>query len=209
MYWTRWTTLYNHIMCGQRFQCQISYFARRAWSPCCPRRGTSSSRSTPSSSATWSPTWPSRTRRSSSWPCIPPSTLIGISDDDDQWDLLLPLKIHCLCWCWHTTSLFIHSVARFWSWGFGEIPRLVGRYCSYLMPNEAGELLQSSSSKPCDRVNEKRFIIRCHSSGYMFGGLLVEYCAPLRCTGWPIRSVTIFYWHWFRSSARFAAAQAE
>ena len=29
------------------------------------------------------------------------------------------------------------SVVRFWRWGFGEFPRLVGRYCSYLLPKQA------------------------------------------------------------------------
>ena len=34
-------------------------------------------------------------------------------------------------------ELFIHSVARFWWWCFGRFPRLVGGYCSYLLPKQA------------------------------------------------------------------------
>ena len=30
----------------------------------------------------------------------------------------------------------------------------MGRYCSYLLPKQAGELLKSSSLKSCDRVDE-------------------------------------------------------
>ena len=34
------------------------------------------------------------------------------------------------------------SFARFWRWEFGEFPRLVGRYCSYLLPKLTGGTTQ-------------------------------------------------------------------
>ena len=36
------------------------------------------------------------------------------------------------------TLLGVPSFARFWRWGFGEFLRLVGHYCSYLLPKQAG-----------------------------------------------------------------------
>ena len=35
-----------------------------------------------------------------------------------------------------TTLLGVPSFAKFWRWGFGEFPRLVGSYCSYQLPKQ-------------------------------------------------------------------------
>ena len=40
------------------------------------------------------------------------------------------------------TLLFIQPVARFLRGGFGKFPCLVGRYCSYLLPKQAGGIPQ-------------------------------------------------------------------
>ena len=54
------------------------------------------------------------------------------------------------------TVLFIHCVARFWRWGFGEWAATVATY----LPTRPGELPKSSSSKPCDSVDEMRCMQR-------------------------------------------------
>ena len=41
-----------------------------------------------------------------------------------------------------TTIWGVRSFARFWREGFGEFPRLVGRYCNYLLPKQAGGTTQ-------------------------------------------------------------------
>ena len=40
------------------------------------------------------------------------------------------------------TLLGVSSFARFWRWWFGEFPRLVYRYCSYLLPKQTGGTTQ-------------------------------------------------------------------
>ena len=48
------------------------------------------------------------------------------------------------------TALFTQSLARFWRWGFGEFPWLVGRYCSYcsyLLPKQAIASFSKQSNK--------------------------------------------------------------
>ena len=46
-----------------------------------------------------------------------------------------------------TTLLGGSSFARFFQQEFGEFPRLVGRYCSYLLPKQAGGTPQTLVDK--------------------------------------------------------------
>ena len=48
------------------------------------------------------------------------------------------------------TERGVWSFARFWRWGFGKFPQLVGRYCSYLLPKQTGELPNFLFTKPSE-----------------------------------------------------------
>ena len=47
------------------------------------------------------------------------------------------LKVVTSCCTQSCTERGGGSFARFWRWGFEEFPRLVGCYCSYLLPKQA------------------------------------------------------------------------
>ena len=52
------------------------------------------------------------------------------------------IRKQCRWWWAPSTLLGVLSFARFWRWWFGEFPRLVGRYCSYLLPKQSGGTTQ-------------------------------------------------------------------
>ena len=58
------------------------------------------------------------------------------------------------------TALFIQSAARFQTRGFEMFPRLVGRYCSYLLPKQALATFRINATKHFNRLNEKCCIYR-------------------------------------------------
>ena len=49
---------------------------------------------------------------------------------------LFRLQLRIFAGFLYYTLLGVPSFSRFWRWGFGEFPRLVGRYCSYLLPKQ-------------------------------------------------------------------------
>ena len=62
--------------------------------------------------------------------------------------------IFCVAGSHITTERGGLSVVRFWRGGFGEFPRLVGRYCSYLLPKQTrgtAQILIFKTSRPIGR----------------------------------------------------------
>ena len=70
--------------------------------------------------------------------CRPSPDTGSVSHDviysDVKWNLWnFWLSLH------HSSTLLgVPSFAMFWRWGFEEFPQLVGRYCSYIVPKQAG-----------------------------------------------------------------------
>ena len=66
----------------------------------------------------------------------------------------------------NNTERFFHSVARFWRCCFGKFPRLIGSYCSYLLPKEA---LVTNAGK-CNKIlrlsGKNALYFRCFVSGW-------------------------------------------
>ena len=60
-----------------------------------------------------------------------------------------------------STLLGVPSCVRFCQQEFGELPRLVGRYCSYLLPKQAGgtpQILVDKTSRMTGRLRVYKFI---------------------------------------------------
>ena len=53
------------------------------------------------------------------------------------------------------SGIHLLCLKRFWSWGFGEFPRLVGCYCSYLLPKQA---LATFSQQPNKTLRQTGWI---------------------------------------------------
>ena len=104
----------------------------------------------------------------------------GLKCNIDLWLMIQPFVSNLLCRKWWQliqggiiryrntfcsrqngccTIWGVRSFARFWRWGFWEFPRLVGRYCSYLLHMQAGRTTQIIVlKKPCEWSDAPRCI---------------------------------------------------
>ena len=81
------------------------------------------------------------------------------------------------------TALFIHSVARFLIWVFGEFPRLVGRNCSYQLPKQN---LATFSSNPNKTLRQD-------------GWIALYLTRSVTCTRFLLDFFSLLLWGWSKA----------